>query len=328
MSADRLPEPGDPALEADEPHRDVQRVMADRETLRPLPLHRIGARGVRLLARFGTWLQDADPPAVATADFEIPGPAGDIPVRRYRPSGTGPFPTVVYFHGGGFVLGDLDTHDLLCRHLTVRSDCEVVSADYRLAPEHPFPAAVEDARAAVEWTANDPPELHGDGQLAVAGDSAGGNLAAVTSLLAAENDGPAIDHQLLVYPAVAMGRDYPSVRDHTGYVLEAADMEWFEDCYFGSELTLRNPCADPMQACDLSGLPPATVVPAGFDPLRDGGLAYAQRLDDAGVPVRVRNYPDMVHGFLGMLSDSEDVDTAHGAVVELAGDLRNALDVA
>jgi acetyl esterase len=328
MSADRLPEPGDPSLEADEPHPDVQRVMADRERLRPLPIHRMGARGVRLLTKFGMWLADADPPAVATADFEIPGPAGSIPVRRYRPSGAGPFPTVVFFHGGGFVLGSLDTHDLLCRYLAVRSDCEVVSVEYRLAPEHPFPAAVEDAYAAVEWAADEPGELDGDGRLVVAGDSAGGNLAAVTSLLATENAGPAIDHQLLVYPAVAMGREYPSVRDHAGHVLEAADMEWFNDCYFGSDLTLRNPCADPMEACDLSGLPPGTVVTAGFDPLRDGGVAYARRLDDEGVPVRLRNYPDMVHGFLGMLSDSEDVDTAHGALVELADDLRNALDVA
>jgi len=327
MSVDELPEPGDPALEADEPHPDVQRVMADRERLRPLPLHRMGPRGVRLLTKLGLWLQDADPPSVATSDLEIPGPAGAIPVRRYRPSGTGPFPTVVFFHGGGFVLGNVDSHDLLCRYLTVRSDCEVVSVDYRLAPEHPFPAAVEDASAAVEWAADDPAELDGDGQLAVAGDSAGGNLAAVVSMLAAEDDEPAIDHQLLVYPAVAMGREYPSVRDHAGYVLEAADIEWFEDCYFGSDLTRRNPCADPMRACDLSGVAPATVVTAGFDPLRDGGIAYARRLDDEGVPVRLCNYPDMIHGFLGMLSDSEDVDRAHGAVAELGGDLRDVLDV-
>jgi acetyl esterase len=255
----------------------------------------MGPRGVRLLTKVGMWLQDADPLAAATADFGIPGPASDIPVRRYRPSGTGPFPTVVYFHGGGFVLGSLDTHDLLCRHLTVRSDCVVVSVDYRLAPEHPFPAAVKDARAALEWAAGDPTELDADGQIAVAGDSAGGNLAAMTSLLATGNDGPAldVDHQLLVYPAVAMGREYPSTRDHAGYVLEAADMEWFNDCYFGSDLTLRNPCADPMRACDLSGLPPATVVTAGFDPLRDAGIACARRLDDEGVPVRLRNYPEM-----------------------------------
>jgi len=328
MSATDIPDPGDPALEADEPHSDVQRVMAQWDRLRPVSLRTMGPRGSRLLTRLGRWLQDADPPAVATTDRSIPGPAGEITVRRYRPSGTGPFPTVVYFHGGGFVLGDLDSHDLLCRHLTVRSDCEVVAVDYRLAPGHPFPAAVEDARAAVEWVTSDAGFSEPDEGLAVAGDSAGGTLAAVTSLIATERDGPAIDHQLLVYPAVDLRSDYPSMRDHAGHVLSAADMEWFRDCYYGSDLHLRNPCADPMLACDLSGLPPATVVTAGFDPLRDGALAYADRLAGAGVPVRVRNYPDMVHGFLGMLSETEDVDRAHGAVADVAGDLREALDVA
>jgi acetyl esterase len=320
-------------LEADEPHPDVQRVMAQREKFRLLPFSTLGARGARLLTRIGLWLQESDPPAVgATSDLAIPGPAGDIDVRTYRPDRDGPYPTVVYYHGGGYVLGDLDGHDLFCRHLCVESDCEVVSVAYRRAPEHPFPAAVEDAYAAVEWAASDPDALDcGAGTdrrgLAVAGDSAGGNLAAVTSLVAAERDGPEIDYQALVYPAVGVREDQPSVREHTGLILTEDDLEWFRDCYFGSEIHQRNPYADPSRACDLSAVPPATVVTAGFDPLRDGGVAYARQLVGDGVSVRFRNYPEMVHGFVTMLSETEDVDRATEAVADLGADLRTAFDI-
>jgi acetyl esterase len=318
------PDPGDPGLAADEPHADVRRVMEQRESFRPLPLPTLGARGARLLTKLGQWFQDGDPPPVGAAtDLPVPGPADDVPVRRYRPRGSGPFPTVVCYHGGGWVLGDLDTHDRFCRHLTVESGCEVVSVDYRRAPEHPFPAAVEDAYAALEWAGAGPDALEPDGTLAVVGDSAGGNLAAVAALMADERDGPALDYQVLVYPVVATDEDDPSMK-HTGYVLEAGDLAWFDDCYYGSDLHHRNPYADPMQACDLSGVAPATVLTAGFDPLRDGGLAYARRLESDDVPVRVRNYPEMVHGFVTMLSESEDVDRAHEAVATIGSDLRRA----
>jgi len=319
-------------LETDAPHPDVQRVMAQREKFRVLPLSTLGARGARLLTRLGRWLQESDPPAVGdTTDLAIPGPAGEIGVRTYRPEAGGPYPTVVYFHGGGYVLGDLDGHDLFCRHLCVESDCEVVSVAYRRAPEHPFPAAVEDAYAAVEWAAGEPDALDrgADGDrrgLAVAGDSAGGNLAAVVSLMAVERDGPAIDYQSLIYPAVGVREDQPSMREHTGLILTEDDLEWFRDCYFGSEIHQRNPYADPSLACDLSEVPPATVVTAGFDPLRDGGVAYARQLVGDGVSVRFRNYPDMVHGFVTMLSETEDVDRANEAVADLGADLRDAFD--
>jgi acetyl esterase len=321
------PEPGDPSLAAEEPHPDVMRVMEARESFRPLALPTVGARGARVLTKVGQWLQDADPPSVdGTADISIPGSTVAVPARRYRPHRAGPFPTVVYYHGGGYVLGDLDTHDLVCRHLTVESGCEVVSVDYRRAPEHPFPAAVEDAYAALEWAGSRPAILDADGTLAVVGDSAGGALAAVATLLANERDGPRPDHQVLVYPDVATDEDQASM-DHLGYVLAAEDLSWFHDCYFGSDLHRRNPYADPMQACDLSGLPPTTVITAGLDPLRDGGLAYARRLESAGVSVRVRNYPEMVHGFFTMLSDSEDVDRAHEAVATVGSGLRRAFDL-
>ncbi|WP_436908825.1 alpha/beta hydrolase [Halosimplex marinum] len=314
-------------MAADEPHPDVQSVLRSRRWRRPVGLSRLGARGARLLTKVGLWLQDDDPPAVGdTTDLTIPGPGGEIPVRRYRPTGAGPYPTVVFYHGGGFVVGSLDTHDHLCRRLTVESGCEVVSVDYRLAPEHPFPAAVEDAYAALEWAAD--PEasadvLDPDGGLAVAGDSAGGNLAAVAALMAAERDGPDLDYQSLIYPAVGTREDQASMREYTGYVLSEDDIRWFDRCYYGTEIHRRNPYADPSRACDLSGVPPATVVTAGFDPLRDGGIAYARRLVGDGVSVRFRNYPDMVHGFVGMLS--EDVDRAGEAVDEVAADLRGAL---
>ncbi|QLH84468.1 alpha/beta hydrolase [Halosimplex pelagicum] len=315
-----------PRLAADEPHPDVQSVLHSRRWLRSVGMSTIGARGVRLLAKLGLWLQDADPPAVGDAtDLTIPGPDGEVPARRYRPIGAGPYPTVVFYHGGGFVLGNLDSHDLLCRHLTAASGCEVVAVDYRLAPEHPFPAAVEDAYAALEWAAADPDVLDPDGGLAVAGDSAGGNLAAVAALMAAERDGPDLDYQSLVYPAVGTREEQDSMQEYTGYVLSEDDIRWFDRCYYGSEIHRRNPYADPSRACDLSGVPPATVVTAGFDPLRDGGIAYARRLVGDGVSVRFRNYPDMVHGFVGMLSEDEDVARAHEAVADIAADLRRAL---
>nr|WP_282594725.1 alpha/beta hydrolase [Halomarina salina] len=273
--------------------------------------------------RVANWFQNRDPPAVgSTADRTIPGPDGDLPIRVYRPEGEGPFPVTMFFHGGGFVIGDLGSHDLFCRHLTRESDCVVVSVDYRLAPEHPFPAAVEDAYAATEWAAEHGDELDSDGHLAVAGDSAGGNLSAVVSLLAAERDGPDVDYQALLYPGVGLAGDHPS-EEHTGIVLLEEDMEWFRESYFGSELTMRNPYADPVQACDLSGMPPATVITAGFDPLRDGGKAYAERLVADGVPVRYDNYDDMIHGFASA-PGANGIDRAMEAVEQIADDLRDA----
>ena len=269
------------------------------------------------------WLQNRTPPAIGSTEGRtIPGPGGELPVRIYRPEGEGPFPTVVFFHGGGFVIGGLGSHDLLCRHLTRESDCVVLSVDYRLAPEHPFPAAVEDAYAATEWAAANSETLDSDGHLAVAGDSAGGNLSAVVSLMAAERDGPEIDYQSLLYPGVGLTGDRPSAERHTGIVLLEEDMEWFRESYFGSDLTMRNPYADPVNACDLSGMPPATVITAGFDPLRDGGKAYAERLVADGVPVRYDNYDDMIHGFASAPS-ANGIDRSHEAVAQIADDLRD-----
>jgi len=257
----------------------------------------------------------------AVDDLAIPGPAGDLPARVYRPSTEHGLPVVVYFHGGGWVLGDIESHDPTCRALANRAGAVVVSVDYRLAPEAPFPAAVEDCLAATRWVAASADRLGVDGaRLAVAGDSAGGNLAAVVAQLGRDEGGPAIRFQLLVYPVTDGAMDTASYRDNgEGYFLTAKDMRWFYDLYAGP---VDDPRVSPLRAADLAGLPPAMVITAEFDPLRDEGDAYAARLAGAGVPVEHVACPGMIHGFFGM---GAAVDAA-GAVVDRAGRaLRDAL---
>ncbi|QCS42891.1 alpha/beta hydrolase [Natrinema versiforme] len=309
MNADRI----DPQAKA----------ALERQQRIPMPHSRYGLKLLRLLSGPLMRLRNRNgPPVGRTIDRTIPGPAGDLDARLYLPDASGPFPTVVFFHGGGYVLGSIETHDWLCRHLTRESGCAVLSVDYRLAPEYPFPAAVEDAYAAVEWVAAHPEAVAGDGQIAVAGDSAGGALAAVAALMAAERDGPEIEYQALCYPSVGIDADQPSVREHAGIVLGEDDMEWFRECYYESEIHERNPYADPTNAGDVSGVAPATVVTAGFDPLRDGGKAYAEQLVRDGVPTRYENYADMIHGFMTL----RDVDRARDAIADVAGDLADALE--
>jgi len=308
-------------MDADE--IDPQALTAvERQQRFPMPHSRLGLKLLRQLTRAAMWVQNRDVPSVgAVVDRSIPGPAGDIESRLYLPEAEGPFPTVVFFHGGGYVLGSIATHDWLCRHLTRESGCAVLSVAYRLAPEHPFPAAVEDAYAAVEWAAANPDAVHSDGQVAVAGDSAGGALAAVCALVAAERNGPELEYQVLLYPGVGVEDDQESVREHSGIVLDETDLAWFRECYFESDIHERNPYADPTEAGDVSGVAPATVVTAGFDPLRDGGKAYAEQLVHDDVPTHYENYPSMVHGFMTL----REVDRARDAIEDVAGDLAEAL---
>ena len=294
----------------------------ERQERFPLPHNRYALKFLRHLSEPLMRFRNRNGPSVGrTIDRPIPGPAGDLETRLYLPDESGPYPTIVFFHGGGFVLGSIETHDWLCRQLTRESGCAVLSVDYRLAPEHPFPAAVEDAYAAVEWAAANPEAVAGNGQVAVAGDSAGGTLAAVAALMATERDGPEIDYQALLYPAVGVDRDQPSVREHAGIVLDEDDMEWFARCYYRNEIHRRNPYADPTNAGDVSGVAPATIVTAGFDPLRDGGKAYAEQLVRDGVPTRYENYDDMPHGFLTL----RGVDRAREAIAAVGDDLADAL---
>lgn len=312
-------------MNADEIDPEVQQILSRRERIEPLLFPRRSVRWMRLVMRGLNWLQNRNPPVVgATTDRTIDGHGGDLPIRIYKPDAEGPFPTLVFFHGGGHVIGNLESHDVLCRHLTRETGCVVVAVDYRLAPEHPFPANVEDAYCATEWAADNGALLNSNGQLGVIGDSAGGALAAVTSLMAAERDGPDIDYQVLIYPGINVRDEQESVQEHAGIVLEKADLEWFRECYFGSDIHFRNPYANPTMACDVSDVPPATVITAGFDPLRDGAKAYVEQLIDDDVSVRYRNYESMVHGFITMLSGAEKVGRAHEAIAAVADDLDDA----
>jgi acetyl esterase len=245
----------------------------------------------------------ADVPAIASVqDRRIPGPAGDIPIRIYAPEARVPQPILVYFHGGGFVIGSLQSHDPICRVLAARVPAIVVAVDYRLAPEHPFPAAAEDAYAATCWIAEHASEIGGDlGRIAVGGDSAGGNLSAVVAFLARERGGPRLVHQLLIYPVTDYSFETPShIANAEGYFLTRSLMEWFIGHYFAGSSERGDPRFAILRAGDLRGLPPATVVTAEFDPLRDEGEAYAAKLRAAGVAVTLRRFDGMIHGFFAM----------------------------
>jgi acetyl esterase len=257
-------------------------------------------------------------------DDAAQGPGGSIPIRVYTPKGEAPFPGLVWFHGGGWVLGDLDTHDALCRHLAIACRAVIASVDYRLAPEHRFPAAVEDADAATRWVSANAAALFVDPKrLAVGGDSAGGNLATVVCLRARERGGPSIRWQLLVYPITDCDLDTASYRENaTGYSLTRAGMEWFWSHYIPDPAARGHPHASPLRAPDLTGLPGAYVVTAEYDPLRDEGEAYARRLTDTGVAARLQRFPGMIHGFVRR---TDELDTAGVAIARIAEEMQSAL---
>jgi acetyl esterase len=238
---------------------------------------------------------------VASIDnLTIPGPAGDLPVRVYVPYGAPETarPTLVWLHGGGFVIGDLDTAECAATALAAASGAMVVSVDYRLAPEHRFPAAAEDCYAALRWVAAAESLGVDPGRLAIGGDSAGGNLAAATALMARDRGGPSLVLQVLVVPCLDARMESPSVAANgTGLFLQASTMRWFWDCYLGRDADGDNPYAAPARAGDLRGLPPALVITAEYDPLRDEGEAYAAALSAAGVACESRRFAGQVHTF-------------------------------
>ena len=231
---------------------------------------------------------------------------GEIPLRIYLPAGAGPHPIVMYFHGGGFVFGDLEVVDKVARSLSNAAHAAVVSVGYRLAPEHRFPTATEDCYAATQWAVVNASALGLDAaRIAVSGDSAGGNLATVVAMMARDRQGPKIAYQLLIYPVTDCLPDsskrYPSRIDNgCGYLLTSAAMEWFFSHYFSTPGDAENPLASPIRGV-LSKLPPATVITAGFDPLHDEGKAYADALSDAGVSVKHLPNPSMIHGFMWLM---------------------------
>ena len=239
-------------------------------------------------------------------ELSIRGPAGPLRARLYRPGGAGSAqPGLVYFHGGGFIYGDLDTHDVVCRGIAQGTPCAVVSVDYRLAPEHRFPAAVEDAFAATAWIAANGAALGIDpARLVVAGDSAGGNLAAVTALSARDAGGPALSMQVLIYPTTDFAEETESVaRFAEGYLLTRESIRWVKRTYLRDDRDARDWRASPLRARDFSKLPTAYVITAGFDPLRDEGRAYAERLAQGGTAVTHECFEGQVHGFLLMGAD-------------------------
>jgi acetyl esterase len=296
-----------------------------RANLPPYP--ELGPAAVRELYRETRGRLGAAPPEVARIEsLRAAGPAGAIPVRLYRPLGSRVderLPTLVYFHGGGWTFGDLDTHDVVCRELANLARCAVASVDYRLAPEHKFPVAVEDAVAATRWIAREAGALGLDaGRIAVGGDSAGGNLAAVVALVARDAGGPPLALQLLIYPATDMAADTASHREFAdGYVLTRDAILWSRANYLRSPDEVADWRASPLRAPDHSGLPPAYVVTCGFDPLRDEGRAYAERLRSAGVPVTYECFEGMVHGFVTM---GGAIAAAHHALYRCAQGLRQA----
>jgi acetyl esterase len=251
----------------------------------------------------------------------IPGPAGEIPVRIYTPEGEAPLPILVFLHGGGWVIGTLDGYDDLCRALARAVPAIVISVDYRLAPEHPYPAAADDSYAAVCWAAENAASIGGDpARIAVGGDSAGGNLSAVVSLMARDHRHPKLAHQLLIYPVTDLRGSTVSMRENgEGYFLTQRTMIWFADHYTTPEQRLL-PYVSPLLAPDLGGLPPATVITAEFDPLRDEGEAYAARLRESGVPVEQTRYDGMIHGFISMPMFHQ----AGKAIEQAAAGLRSA----
>jgi acetyl esterase len=269
-----------------------------------------------------TWDWHEQPDEVFDTDF--PGPAGKQALRVYRPRSDEPLPVVLYFFGGGWVVGSLDTSDAICRALARLVPCVVVSIGYRLAPEHPFPAAVDDCYAGVKWVAENASRFGGDGtRLAVAGDSSGGNLAAAMTLMARDDDGPALAAQVLVYPPVTSSADTRSMRDNRDPMFfNAISSDWFWKYYLAERADGDSPLASPLNAADHSGLPEMLMITAEYCPLVDEGEAYAEALSHAGVPVEYHRYPNLPHGFLALAAI---LDTAREALAEIATFLRRRL---
>jgi acetyl esterase len=265
-------------------------------------------------------------PMARVEEMAIPGPGGEIPARLYVALGAPkpPQPLLVYYHGGGWVIGDLETHDGLCRFLAEHSGCRVLSIDYRLAPEHPFPAAVEDAVAAFAWAAEHSGELGIDpARIAVGGDSAGGNLSAAVCLQTRDGGDARPAMQLLLYPVTdVVGGQASRDTFAEGFLLTRNDMDWFENHYIPDGCDEADPRASMMRAPDVSGLPPAYIATAGFDPLRDEAEIYAARMREAGVKVALQRHPGLIHGFANLTAICP---SARAAMLEVAGALRMSL---
>lgn len=309
------------------PYGDLHPLMAIARKIMP-NLSRNGMTQEELEAQ--RQLMSHTPPLIryGRADFrDIPGPGGAIPLMVITPESEGPYPIIVYFHGGGFAMGDTGSHKNTTRRISHETGSLVISVDYRLAPEHPFPAAMDDAYAALLWAYENAASLNGKKeQIIVAGDSAGGNLAAVLALRARDQNGPAIALQVLIYPYLTMlDRPFESRLKFDNYILGKPDLDQFSDWYTPEEAQKSDPYASPYEATDLSGLPPAYIATAEFDVLHDEGVAYAERLRAAGVQVIQRNFPGMLHGFISYVEIGGNLDLLLSAPAEIFKDMKTLI---
>jgi len=301
----------------------VRAVLEDLARLALPPINAIPATEARQQYRDSRALLRPPAPSLPhVIDLRTSEDAGAVPLRVYRPA-DGMLPALVFFHGGGWVVGDLDTHDVVCRQIASQSGAIVIAVDYRLAPEHPFPAAIDDAWAATRWIAVHATELGVDAsRLAVGGDSAGGDLATVVALMARDAGGPLLRYQVLIYPVTDLSVDQPSPNDGVGYGLTRDLMRWYAVQYAPAREHRLDWRASPLLAPSLQRLPPALVITAAVDPLRDEGDAYARRMEEAGVAVDSVCLGGMVHGFLTM---GGRIDTANRTVSIVATALAQAL---
>lgn len=300
-------------------------ILAARRRVGIPPISGLTAREVRASRK--VWSAGSVVPTVTVnqiTDLVLPADFGRRPVRVYRPGPGEGLPVVVYLHGGGWVIGDLDHSDPLCRHLCRETGCVIVNVDYRLAPEHKYPCAAEDTFSAIQWVAARAADIGADpSRIAVAGASAGGNLAAVAALMCRNRNGPALAAQLLVYPVTDAACAFPSYAEFAeGYIVSTEDMRWYWQQYLVRREQAAEPFASPFRARDLAGLPPALVITAECDAVRDDGERYAERLQSFGVAARISRYPGVLHGFFAQPGLSAKATLA---VAEAAGFLREAL---
>ena len=304
---------------SDEPHPDAQSFMDERSDAPPLQDISLG------MLRSQGAPSGAVESVEETTDVVVRSNGASIPVRLYTPAGEGPFPVLVWAHGGGSILGDIESEDPTARALTNATGCIVASIEYRLAPEHPFPAAFRDFLAVTEWV-HDIADEHVDysGDLLTGGASAGGKLAAATAHYIRDHGGPEIAYQVLIYPSVNYSNDFPSSDEYDGYFLTNETISWLHEQYLDDPIHGYNPYAFPLEDEDFSDLPPATIVTAGFDPLQDACIAYADALAGAGVSVSHHHYEDMIHAFFSKVADPK-WDRAHEAMADVGNDIQRYL---
>lgn len=306
---------------AEEPHPEITGLLQQMGTAPAPAFNSLSPRGARELID-GMFPSPEEPEPVRDVMNLAIGDE-DIPIRVYVPEAEGPYPTLLYLHGGGWVLGNRDLYDATCRAITNEANCMVVSVDYRRPPEHTFPTPLEDCYTAAEWVFDTAESMQiATDSVAIGGDSAGGNLAAAVTQLARNRNGPSFDHQVLIYPVTDYAFDTTSYEENgEGYLLTKADMRWFWDHYLRDDIDGKSPYASPLQARNLQELPSATVVTCGFDPLCDEGAAYAARLEDAGVDVSHHHYEDAIHGIAQMLVEPMELTRARELITDVADDL-------